>query len=44
MIAAGNDRTIRDVEQRVAFGVFGIPGDTEQRRESEDTEENPDCK
>jgi hypothetical protein len=32
----------------VAFGDktfgFGFPGDTEQRRESGDTEENPDCK
>jgi hypothetical protein len=49
LIAAGNERTIRDVGQSVAFGdnricVFGIPGDTEQRHESGDTEENPDCK
>jgi Reverse transcriptase (RNA-dependent DNA polymerase) len=38
MIAAGNERMIR---QRIC--VFGIPGDTEQRCESGDTEENPDC-
>jgi hypothetical protein len=55
IIAAGNVRTIRDVGQSVAFGdffflsrqricVFGIPGDTEQRRESGDTEKNPDYK
>jgi Reverse transcriptase (RNA-dependent DNA polymerase) len=45
MIAAGNDRKIRDVGQSVAFGVntfefvkeFVYLGDTEQRRESGDT-------
>jgi hypothetical protein len=50
MIAAGNERTIRDVGQSVTFEVVKefvllvTPGDTEQLRESGDTEENPDCK
>jgi hypothetical protein len=48
MITAENDRTIRDVERqnfwsRQGICVFGNPGDTEQRRESGDTEENRDC-
>jgi hypothetical protein len=50
MIAARNDRKIRDVGQSGTFGDktfeknFGIPGDIEQRCGSGDTEENPDCK
>jgi hypothetical protein len=34
----------RRAKLRQRICVFRIPGDTEQRRESGDTEENPDCK
>jgi hypothetical protein len=46
MIAAGNDRTIRDVGQSVAIGDkhFDVVKEfVYERLESENTTKNPDC-